>query len=253
MIRVFRVLFGIYALLIFPGTMIITTILYAIIFLAFPEKKAPHVAHRLSQIWARVLMTLFFMPIRIRNKEYIDPKKTYVMVANHQSQLDIPLYALSCSNTVRFLAKAELTKIPLMGFIIRKLYLSVNRQDRGDRNKSIEVMRKSLDEGISVFLCPEGTRNRYEDPPLLDFRDGAFRLAIATQTPLAGFVVLNTGRKLSPLQPIALAPGTLHGVWLKPIETRGMTMEDVGALKEHVREEMRKKLAEFRGLAPKGL
>jgi 1-acyl-sn-glycerol-3-phosphate acyltransferase len=246
MIRFLRVLFGIYALLIFPGTMIITTILYAIIFLTFSAGKAPHVAHGLSQIWARVLMILLFMPTRIRNRQFIDPNRTYVMVANHQSQLDIPLYALSCKNTVRFLAKAELTKIPLMGFIIRKLYLSVNRQDRNDRNKSIEVMRKSLDEGISVFLCPEGTRNKYEEPPLLEFRDGAFRLAVVTQTPIAGFVVLNTGRKLNPLQPIALAPGTLHGIWLQPIETKGMTLEDVPALKSRIHAEMTTQIRAFR-------
>jgi 1-acyl-sn-glycerol-3-phosphate acyltransferase len=246
MIRALRVLFGIYALLIFPGTMIITTILYAIIFLTFRKKKAPHIAHRLSRIWARTLMILFFMPTRIRNKHFIDPDKTYVMVANHQSQLDIPLYALSCKNTVRFLAKAELTKIPLMGFIIKRLYLSVNRADRSDRNKSIEVMRKSLDEGISVYLCPEGTRNKHEEPPLLEFRDGAFRLAVATQTPVAAFVVLNTGRKLNPLRPIALAPGTLHGVWIEPIETKGMTMDDVPALREKVREQMEQHLREYR-------
>lgn len=246
MIRFLRVLFGVYALLIFPVTMIIMTLLYALIFLIFSDKRAPHVAHRLSQIWARLLMILFFFPTRIRNRDYIDPKKTYVFIANHQSQLDIPLYALACKNTFRFLAKAELTKIPLMGFIIRKLYLSVNRADRADRNRSIEIMRKSLEEGISVFLCPEGTRNKHEEPPLLDFRDGAFRLAIATQTPIAAFVVLNTGRKLSPLHPIALAPGTLHGVWLKPIETKGMTMEDVPALKTRVMEDMIRELRTYR-------
>lgn len=246
MIRFLRVLFGIYALLIFPGTMIITTILYAIIFLIFSDKKAPHVAHKLSRFWARLLMILFFMPTRIRNKHYIDPKKTYVFIANHQSQVDIPVYALSCKNTFRFLAKAELTKIPLMGFIIRKLYLSVNRADRADRNKSIEVMRKSLEEGISVFLCPEGTRNKQEDPPLLDFREGAFRLAVATQTPIAAFTVLNTGRKLSPLHPIALAPGTVYAIWDEPIETKGMTMEDVPALKERVMKNMVCHLQDYR-------
>lgn len=253
MIRALRILFGIYALLIFPGTMIVTTILYAIIFLVIPANKAPHVAHGLSRIWARLLMIVFFLPTRIRNKQLIDPKKTYVFVANHQSQLDIPLYALACKNTFRFLAKAELTKIPLMGFIIRKLYLSVNRADRADRNKSIEVMRRSLEEGISVFLCPEGTRNRHEDPPLLDFRDGAFRLAIATQTPIAALTVLNTGRKLSPLQPIALAPGTLHAVWSEPIETKGMTMDDVPALKEKVRKQMEEHLRGFRARTTPGL
>lgn len=246
MIRALRVIFGIYALLIFPGTLIIATIVYATIFLIFPNKKAPHIAHRFSRAWARLLLILFFIPTRIRNKEYVDPNRTYVFIANHQSQLDIPLYALACKNTFRFLAKAELTKIPLMGFIIRKLYLSVKRQDRADRNKSIEVMRKTLEEGISVFLCPEGTRNRHEDPPLLEFREGAFRLAVATQTPIAGLVVLNTGRKLNPLQPIALAPGMLHAVWLRPIETKGMTMEDVPKLKERVMNEMIAEIRTFR-------
>jgi 1-acyl-sn-glycerol-3-phosphate acyltransferase len=246
MIRALRVLFGIYVLLIFPVTLVVMTLLYVIIFTCFPKKKAPHIAHGLSRIWARLLMILFFTPVRVRNKHFIDENKTYVFVANHQSQLDIPLYALACKNTFRFLAKAELTKIPLMGFIIRNLYLSVNRADRADRNKSIEVMRHSLNEGISVFLCPEGTRNKHEEPPLLEFRDGAFRLAVATQTPIAALTVLNTGRKLSPLQPIALAPGTLHAVWLEPIETKGLTMEDVPQLKERVMNEMIRELHAFR-------
>lgn len=246
MIRFLRVLFGIYALLIFPGTLIIAAIVYALIFLLFSGKRASHIAHGFSRAWARTLMIFFCMPTRIRNKHFIDQERTYVFVANHQSQIDVPLYALSCKNTFRFLAKAELTKIPLMGFIIRKLYLSVNRTDRADRNKSIEIMRKSLEEGISVFLCPEGTRNKQEDPALLDFRDGAFRLAIATQTPIAALTVLNTGRKLSPLHPIALAPGTVYAVWDEPIETKGMTMDDLAALKERVMHNMVCHLQEYR-------
>lgn len=249
MTRFLRNLFGIYALLIFPCTLIVTTLLYVIIFTFFPKKKAPHVAHRLSQFWAKVLSVLFVFPPRIRNKHLIDANKTYVFVANHQSQLDIPVYALACKNTFRFLAKAELTKIPLMGYIIRNLYLTVNRKDRSDRNKSIEIMRQTLEQGISVFLCPEGTRNRYEDPALLEFKDGAFRLAIATQTPVAPFTILNSGRQLSPLHPIALAPGRIFGVWDEPIETAGMTMEDLPALRERVRSQMEGHLREYRSTA----
>ncbi len=246
MIRFFRNLFGIYALLIFPWTLIVVTILYAFIFTFFSKQKAPHIAHGLSRIWAKVLSILFIFPARIRNKHFIDPNKTYVFVANHQSQLDIPVYALGCKNTIRFLAKAELTKIPLMGYIIRNLYLTVNRTDRADRNKSIDVMRKSLESGISVFLCPEGTRNKYEDPALLEFKDGAFRLAIATKTPIAAFTILNSGRKLSPLHPIALAPGPIYAVWDKPIDTSHMTINDVPLLKEQIRASMKKHLREFR-------
>ena len=246
-LRILKTLLGIYALIIFAATMIITTILYAFVFLVFSKKKSPHIAHKIiSRSWARVLSILLFIPEKIKNKEYLDPEKTYVIVANHRSQLDIPVYALSCKNTFRFLAKAELTKIPLMGFIIRNLYMSVNRADRADRNRSIEIMKKSLDENISVFLCPEGTRNRKIDPPLLEFRDGAFRLAILTKTPLAVLTLLNTGEKLSPNHAIEFLPGRIYGVWDKPIDTSEMTLEDLPALKEKVRAMMTAHLEEFR-------
>lgn len=247
LLRPFRALFGIYALLFFAATLLPASVLFVLVFTFFPKKKAPHIAHRyISRNWAKLLHFFFILPYRVGNREYIDENKTYVFVANHRSQLDIPLYALSCRNTFRFLAKAELTKIPLMGYIINKLYLTVNRADRADRNRSIEVMKKSLDEGVSVFLCPEGTRNRHDEPPLLEFRDGAFRLAIATQTPVAVLTVLNTGAKLSPSRPIELAPGMLYAVWDQPIETKGMTQNDLPALKEKVRALMIARLMEFR-------
>lgn len=247
LLRFFKSLFGIYAALFFVATLLITTPLYFFVFLCFSDKKAPHIAHRvISRAWARILSWGFFTPMRIKNRAYIDVNKAYVMIANHRSQLDIPLYALASSNTLRFLAKAELTKIPLLGFIIRKLYMTVNRADRSDRNRSIEIMRKSLDENISVFLCPEGTRNRHDEPPLLDFRDGAFRLAIITKTPLAVLTLLNTGDKLSPLRPLQLAPGIIYAVWDEPVDTSEMTLDDVPALKEKVRGMMIAHLMEYR-------
>jgi 1-acyl-sn-glycerol-3-phosphate acyltransferase len=246
-LRFFKALFGIYAAVFFIVTLLVAAPLYFFVFLFISDKKAPHIAHRIiSRTWARVLSWGFFTPMRVKNRSYIDPDKAYVMIANHRSQLDIPLYALACKNTLRFLAKAELTKIPLLGFIIRKLYMTVNRDDRADRNRSIEIMRRSLDENISVFLCPEGTRNRYDDPPLLDFRDGAFRLAIITKTPIAPLTLLNTGEKLSPLRPLELAPGTIYAIWDKPIDTSNMTLEDVPALKEKIRQMMIGHLEEFR-------
>ena len=246
-LRFFKSLFGIYAALFFIATLLISTPLYFFVFLFLSDKKAPHIAHQIiSRSWARILTWGFFTPVRIKNSTYIHPGKAYVMIANHRSQLDIPLYALASKNTLRFLAKAELTKIPLLGFIIRKLYMTVNRTDRNDRNRSIEIMRRSLDENISVFLCPEGTRNRQNEPPLLDFREGAFRLAIITKTPIAVLTLLNTGEKLSPVHPMEFTPGPLYAVWDEPIDTSNLTMEDVPALKEKVRQMMIAHLSKFR-------
>ncbi len=233
-IRFFKVLFTIFAALFFIVTFFIFVPVYFLIFTFFPDKKAAHIAHGLSRIWAKTLFTVFLVRARVKNKNYIDPKQTYVFVANHQSQLDIPSYALSCKNSFRFLAKIELTKIPLLGYVIRRLYIPVDRKDKIARAKSIENMKNSLREGISVFICPEGTRNR-TDQPLLDFHDGAFRLAIESQLPLAVLTVKGAEKLLTPLRPLELSPGVIHCIWEKPIQTSGMTMADLPKLREQAR------------------
>lgn len=233
--RALRFIYGILAAIAFSISLLIVVPCFVFVFSFYPETQAPHIAHKnISRRWAKLFYILFLIRVKIKGKEFIDEKKTYVIIANHLSQLDIPAYAMACRNTIRFLAKAELTKIPLMGYIIRKLYLSVDRSNKEARARSMHNMRKSLVEGISVFICPEGTRNRTEQP-LLDFKDGAFRLAIEAQVPLAVLTVLDSQKLLSPLRPVELAPGTIHVFWDKPIETKGMTEKDIPALKEKAR------------------
>jgi len=246
LLRPFRALFGIYAIFVFLGTLIIFGLLGALIFLLLPAKRAPHVAHACNRAWAFVLHVFFLAPYSVRGKEKIDPKRTYVFIANHQSQLDIPLFARACKNTFRFLAKAELTKIPLLGYLIKKTYITVDRKDSRDRNRSIELMKRSLDEGISVFICPEGTRNREREPVVMDFRDGAFRLAVLSGAPIAVLIVYDSADLLSPKRPLELRPGLLRAEWSEVIETKGMTLEDVPALKDRVRNAMIGKLREYR-------
>ena len=227
--RLLRYIYTIYCFIPFLLSFIIFIPVYFLIFNCWPKRTAPHVAHKLSRIWAALLFIFFFMRVEIKNKHLIKPGVSYVFVANHLSMLDIPLYARSCTNTFRFLAKKELTKIPLMGYVINNLYISVNRSDKSDRHKSIEIMKATLDEQISVFLCPEGTRNK-STQPLLDFKEGAFRLAIAAQTPLAMLTVINTKHHLSPGQMLQMSPGTLKAEWSEPIETTGMTEKDIDHL-----------------------
>ncbi|HLG35276.1 MAG TPA: lysophospholipid acyltransferase family protein [Bacteroidia bacterium] len=234
-IRLLRFLYGILAAICFSVSLLIVVPCFFFVFSFYPDEKAPHIAHRnISRRWAKLFYILLFIRVKIKGEEFIDGKKMYVFVANHVSQLDVPAYAIACKNTIRFLAKAELTRIPLMGYIIRKLYLSVDRSDKEARYKSMQNMRKSLEEGISVFICPEGTRNRTSEP-LLDFKDGAFRLAIEAQVPLAVLTVIDSQKLLSPLRPVELAPGTIHAIWDKPIDTTGMTEADLPALKEKAR------------------
>ncbi len=242
MVKVLRYIYTLYCFIPFLLSFIIVIPLYFIIFNTWPKPRAPHAAHKLSRTWASFLFFFFLMRVEIKSKQLIDPDKTYVFVANHLSMLDIPLYALSCSNTFRFLAKAELTKIPLLGYIINNLYISVNRSDKADRGKSIEKMKATLDENISVFLAPEGTRNKTEQP-LMEFKEGAFRLAIAAQKPLAILTIINTHRHLSPKSMFQMSPGILKAVWSEPVETTGLNENDIGFLMNLTRNKMMEILA----------
>lgn len=244
MIRILKALWGIYALLIFVVTLIISIICYFIIFTIADKKTAASTAHKyVSRNWARTLFFFFGIRLKIKNKTFLKNDQTYVFVANHLSQLDIPADAIATDHVFKYLAKEELTKIPLMGYIIRNLYISVNRKDKFARAKSMENMQNNLRQGISVFIFPEGTRNK-SDQPLLDFRDGAFRLAIESQVPIAALTLLNTGKLLSPSRPIELSPGTITCVWSEPISTKGMTQDDIPVLKERVISEMKRILSE---------
>ena len=166
----------------------------------------------------------------------IKPEQQYVFVCNHRSQLDIPLFAIACKNTLRFLSKIEVTRLPLIGYVVKRLYITVDRKSKEDRAKSVLRMQDSLlKEKISVVLFPEGTRNRTSEP-LIDFKDGAFRLAIDTQLPIAILTIFNSGEFSPANKFMQLKPGTLKASWTEPIPTENMTQDDIPRLKERVRE-----------------
>ena len=242
LLRPLRFLFFFYALVMLVPAFLLFMIFYFLVFSLLPGTRAPHVAHRyVTRNGAMILFALLFIRVKFKNKNLVDPGKTYVFIANHQSQLDIPAFARSCTNTFRFLAKAELMKVPVLGYIIRKLYISVNRSDKSDRARSMENMMASLRENVSVFICVEGTRNR-TDKPLLEFKDGAFRLAIESQLPLAVLTVKDSKKLLDSNRHFEMSPGTIHCEWSSPIDTRGMTADDLPRLKQMARELMLKVL-----------
>ena len=231
-VKFFRNIFGFYALLIFIIVLIVAAICHTLVFTFVNEKRAPFFAHKwVSRPWARTLLIFYGIRMKTYDQKILDPKQSYIFIANHRSLLDIPTFALAHHHTFRFLAKAELLKLPLFGYLIKKLYITVDRKDKTARARSMDNMIRSLREGISVFIYPEGTRNKSNDP-LLPFHDGAFRLAIQTQLPLAVMVIRNADHLLSPKFPFALRPGLIICQWCEIIPTAGLTQADLPMLKE---------------------
>lgn len=190
------------------------------------------ISYQFLKLWSWTFSKLNFIPYEISGKENIRQGKAYVYVSNHTSSLDIPGVCLTVPTQIRPLAKKELKKIPIFGWIAANATIIVDRSSNESRRKSMDHLKDVLKRGISILIFPEGTQNRGPEP-LKDFYDGAFRIAIETQVPVLPMVILGAG-KLMPPKELTIKPGKIKIIVLKEIPTEGMTLTDVAALKEKV-------------------
>ncbi len=184
-------------------------------------------------------IALFLMGIRVRRfgGKFLRTDQVFVYISNHQSSIDILINAVTVPFIFKFLSKKEVGKIPLFGYIANKFSIMVDRKSPESRAASFEAMQQALEDGYSVYFAPEGTRNR-TDELLTKFYDGAFRLAIATQTPLLVQTLVNPGQLNNPRHSFDLAPGRVNCYFESPIDTTGLTLDDLENLKEEVKELM---------------
>lgn len=185
----------------------------------------------------RALFLLCGIWIKVKGRANFVPQQTYVVVSNHKSLLDMFSTSISCPVLFKFLSKKELTKIPLFGYIITTLCILIDRSKKESRAAGVKAMEDALAEGMSIAIYPEGTRNRTAQP-LKSMYDGAFRLAIKTQTPIIVQTILNANNLADPLRKLDLSAGIITTIWDVPVETKGMTLDDIEKLKEQVRQVM---------------
>lgn len=181
-------------------------------------------------LWSWIFSQLTFIHYKFYGRENFRKGQSYIYVSNHTSFLDIPGIRMLIPGQFRPLAKKELLKIPVFGWIARTATIIVDRSSHESRKKSLDRLKYYLKEGISVLIFVEGTQNRTKEI-LQPFHDGAFRIAVDTQQPLLPMVVIGAG-KLMPPGTINLRPGTIRIYVGKEIPTEGMTVKDVPALKQ---------------------
>lgn len=183
----------------------------------------PSLALRLSRLLDRIVMWIAGTRIITEGSEKVDLKRGCVYVLNHRSLMDslVAFYALP--GDLRFLAKKELYKIPLVSFALKTMgMIAVDRSNPDAAANSIERAVSHLQNGKSVILFPEGTRNRGEG--LLPFKKGAFVLAIKAQVPIVPVVIFGAEKSIAP-DTIFLYPATIRMIFHDPIDTTGMDLE----------------------------
>lgn len=163
-----------------------------------------------------------------------DPDQRYVFVSNHISYLDIPMILQAVRrNAFRILGKVEMTRFPFFGFIYSRAVVLVDRTSALGRSRSVRELKAMLASDRSVFIFPEGTFNE-TGRPLKSFYDGAFRIAIETQTPLQPILFLDTFDRLHYSSLFSLRPGPSRAIFLRQVDVRGLTVDDLPRLKQQV-------------------
>lgn len=193
------------------------------------------------RIWMKVLMTLVFCRIKLKGRDYFQQGENYIVVCNHNALFDILVSTPSVPGANKTLAKAELAGIPVFGFIYRSGSILVDRKSARSRAESLAVMKATLAKGMHLILYPEGTRNKTNEL-LAPFRDGAFTMAIETQTPIIPALLFNTRKILPAGKKFYARPHPVSMHFLKPVPVAGMTIEDLPELKKKVFNLMKEEL-----------
>jgi len=230
--RVLGHIYFVYGLLLFAITMLVVFIPVWLTSL-LKEPRRSVVLHPIYKAWMSLFMPLVFCPVKRKGKELFKKGQNYVVISNHNSFVDVPVTSPWIPGPNKTLAKIEMAKIPFFGVIYKAGSILVDRKKDGSRRESFAAMQTALERGLHLCLYPEGTRNK-TDKPLQPFYDGAFITAIKAQKPIMPAVIFNTGRILPHNKKVWAWPYRIHFHFLPPVETVGLTMNDLPALKENI-------------------
>ncbi len=179
------------------------------------------------------------------------PKRQYVLCPNHTSALDIASIPL-INETFTFVGKNDIAKIPLFGYMFKKLHISVDRGSLRSQYQTIESSKAAIQKGKSILIFPEGGIHNPNPPELSKFKDGPFRIAIETGAPIVPITIPFNWIILPDenISQFKRKRAEIRIIVHKPIKTKGLTLNDLEMLKmktfDCIREELNKQMDENR-------
>jgi len=147
--------------------------------------------HIVARMWARGILFVSRIKVTVNGLANIDPTQSYVYMSNHQSNFDIPVLLAYLPVQFRWLAKAELFKIPIFGRAMRGAgYVKIDRFNQKAAFDSLDEAAGKMKNGVSVMIFPEGTRSR--DGNIKSFKKGGFIMAVDAAVPIVPVVLKGT-------------------------------------------------------------
>ena len=194
----------------------------------------------MHHVLARFFFAAIFIPVKIKLEKGINLKNQYVIISNHFSFIDIP--ALAALNIpFKFIGKIAVNNIPLLGYIFKNLHIMVDRDSKDSRKQTYLESFRSIDEGYSIGVFPEGGIKTEEVPKLAPFKNGAFSMALEKQVPILPVSLLGAYKIMKGSFFISRNPCEI--ICHKPITTDGYSTEDVEEFKKKCYDVLQSKLS----------
>jgi 1-acyl-sn-glycerol-3-phosphate acyltransferase len=188
--------------------------------------------HTVARMWARMILWVSGVKVHVSGLEQLDCNRHYIFMSNHQSMFDIPVVMAALPFHFRWLAKAELFRIPLFGHGMQRCqYISIDRSDRKAAFKSLKSAAEMIHQGASVLIFPEGTRSM--SGHIQPFKKGGFILAVDSGATLVPMVLQGT-REIMAKKRLVITPGEATITIYDPIDCRAYSRKNKDDLIERV-------------------
>ena len=210
-----------------------TAVLATLIILIAIFDRTGNISHYVGKFWSRMNMLISGVRVVLHGLENIEKGKSYVVMSNHQSHIDVWSLFGFMPMQLRWVMKIELRKIPIFGLCCERMgQFYVDRKNPARSREELDAFKKRFNTGISVVFFPEGQRST--DGVMGHFKKGGFVMAIQGQLPILP-VTVNGGRQVLPSNSLHILPGVIN-VHIHPaIPTESYTYDMRAELMECVK------------------
>jgi 1-acyl-sn-glycerol-3-phosphate acyltransferase len=192
--------------------------------------------HLVARFWAKTILWVSGIRVTVTGIHRIKDLNSCIFMSNHESNYDIPVLLSHLPRQFRWLAKAELFRIPIFGRSMSGAgYISIDRSDRESAFQSLARAAETIHGGTSVMIFPEGTRSR--DGRLLPYKKGGFVMAIDAQVPIVPIVIQGT-HDIMPKGRLLIRPRPVMVTICEKIDTHGFSRETKDVIMDQVRRAM---------------
>lgn len=224
----FKIAYQPYKWIVVVPFMILNTLILGLLSIIVGTLYSQDAVNILAVFWSRLSCAVGPVRVTVTGKSNYNAKKPYVIVANHQSMVDIPAVHGFLGLTVKWVMKKELGRIPVFGAACKALgCIFVDRSDHGAAIRSIRYAQKTMSARASVLFFAEGTRSR--DGRVRPFKKGAFIFARETGLPVLPVTIKDTDKVL-PSDSLDLTPGAVEIIVHPPLHVprhNGHTLQDL--------------------------